>query len=142
MGYILKTRVCEIIVLTKSSNRPHVSEKPYSTGFSETFSFDWLQIGYTSHLATIRYSTVDNVFKLLCDLRLLIGIQVAVGVQCSLDFLVSEPVGDQQRLTARLHKQAGAGHGHGFFLTPDFWQPRIISWLRKLLVWGKSRSVG
>ena len=54
---------------TPSSNRPHVSEKPYSVGFSETFSFVWLQIGYTSHLATIRYRTVDHAFKLLRSKR-------------------------------------------------------------------------
>lgn len=122
-----------------SLNRPHVSEKPYFTGFSETFSFGWLQIGYTSHLATIRHSTVDHVFKLLRDLRLLVGIQVAVGVQCGLDFLVSESVGNQKRLATHLHKQAGVGVAQ--VMDTDFFDTGLLTAADHLVV-EKALGVG
>ncbi len=57
------------------------SENLELQGFLGSFSFQWLQIGYTCHLATIRdSSSIDNTFELGSYFGLLIWIQMTVGV--------------------------------------------------------------
>ena len=75
--------------------------------FSEEIYIYWLQIGYTSHLATIRNGSVYDIFKLCGDFGLLVWIQVAVGVQRSLNLFMSQPVSDQEGLAAHLDQKAG-----------------------------------
>ena len=75
--------------------------------FSEDFYIDWLQIGYTFHLATIRNGSVYDIFKLCGDLGLLVWIQVAIGVQRGLYLFMSQPVSDQEGLAAHLNQKAG-----------------------------------
>ncbi len=77
--------------------------------FSEEFYINWLQIGYASHLAAIRNSSIDDIFKLCGDFGLLVWIQVAVGVQRGLNLFMSQSVSDQEGLTAHLDQKAGVG---------------------------------
>ena len=42
--------------------------------FSEDFYINWLQIGYTFHLAAIRNGSVYDIFKLCGDLGLFVWI--------------------------------------------------------------------